>query len=203
MTEPEIFVLSERALADVFDQVGLDQWGQTRPEWFQTGHRGVATLRELVNYHAQDSAWVPDVLAGRTIAEVGAVHDGDLLGTDAAAGYRTWSDRAIAAAEALDDLDKAVHLSYGDFPAREYLKHVTSFRGFRAYDFARWIGASTQLPPALVQGLWDERAPEVEVWRSMGVFGAVVPVPDDAPLQDRLLGLVGRDPRPSQGDHSG
>ena len=27
------------------------------------------------------------------------------------------------------------------------------------------------------------------------VFGPEVPVPDDAPLQDRLLGLMGRDPR--------
>ena len=28
-----------------------------------------------------------------------------------------------------------------------------------------------------------------------GLFGPVVPLPDDAPLFDRLLGRVGRDPR--------
>lgn len=28
-----------------------------------------------------------------------------------------------------------------------------------------------------------------------GLFGPPVPVPDDAPLLDRLLGLTGRDPR--------
>ncbi len=196
MTEQEVFILSERALADVIDQVGDDHWGQTRPAWFQTGARGDATLRELVNYHAQDSAWVPDVLSGKTIAEVGEAHGGDLLGADPKAGYRTQSEVAITAAETLDDPDRTVHLSYGDFPAREYLKHVTTFRGFRAYDIAKWIGASTELPAALVQGLWDEVAPEAETWRSMGVFGPAVPVPDDAPLQDRLLALVGRDPRP-------
>jgi hypothetical protein len=44
--------------------------------------------------------------------------------------------------------------------------------------------------------MWDEFVPDIETWRSMGVFGPAVPVPEGAPLQDRLLGLVGRDPRP-------
>jgi len=58
------------------------------------------------------------------------------------------------------------------------------------------IGADTRLPDALVQGMWDEFVPDIETWRSMGVFAAAVPVRDDAALQDRLLGLVGRDPGP-------
>ena len=31
--------------------------------------------------------------------------------------------------------------------------------------------------------------------RKVAVFGPAVPVPANAPLQDRLLGLLGRDPR--------
>jgi uncharacterized protein (TIGR03086 family) len=193
MSEQRVFILSEQALARTIDQIRDDQWAQKKPEWFQTGGQGDASLKEIVNYHAFDTAWVPDVLAGKTIAEVGDTYAGDLLGADPKNRYRKYSERAIAAVQALDQPDTTVHLSYGDFPAREYLKHITSFRGFRAYDIAKWIGASTQLPDELVQGMWDEFAPEVEAWRQMGVFGPAVPVPDDAPLQDRLLGLVGRD----------
>ena len=87
-----------------------------------------------------------------------------------------------------------MHLSYGDFPARVYLKHITSFRGLRVYDIAKFIGANTTLPPDLVQGLWDEIEPHAEDWRKMGVYGPAVEVPEDAPLQDRLLGLTGRRP---------
>ena len=65
-----------------------------------------------------------------------------------------------------------MHLSYGDYPAREYLKHITSFRGLRVYDIAKFIGADTTMPDDLVQGLWDEIAPDAEQWRQMGVFGA-------------------------------
>jgi uncharacterized protein (TIGR03086 family) len=203
MAERDVFILSERALSDVIDQVRPDQWEQRTPEWFHTGGQGDVTLRQIVNYHAYDSAWVPDVLAGKTSAEVGEAFDGDLLGTDPKGRYRAFSDAAIAAALSLEDLDRTVHLSYGDFPAREYLKHITSFRGFRTYDIARWIGAGTELPDDLVQGLWDELLPEVETWRQIGVYGPAVPVPDDAPLQDRLLGLVGRDPDAARAKSTG
>jgi len=133
------------------------------------------------------------------MAEVGSTYDGDLLGNDPKGSYRRYSERAIAAALDLKDPEEGVHLSYGDFPAREYFKHITSFRGFRAYDLAKWIGTDTTLPPELVQGLWDEILPEIDMWRQIGVFGPPVPVPDNAPLQDRLLGMVGRDPRPLAG----
>jgi hypothetical protein len=192
MAERDVFILAEEALAGVIDQVRPEQWEQVTPEWFATGGQGDATLREIVNYHAYDSAWVPDVLAGKTSAEVGDAFEH--VKTDPDVNYREYSDAAVAAARALDDPARTVHLSYGDFAASEYLKHVTSFRGFRAYDIARWIGVSTQLPAELVQGMWDQLAPEMDAWRAMGVYGAAVAVPDDAPLQDRLLGMAGRDP---------
>ena len=101
----------------------------------------------------------------------------------------------MSAVRGLTDLDRVAHLSYGDYPAREYLKHITYFRGSRVYDIARFIGADTTMPADLVQGLWDELVPQAEDWRKMGVFGPAVEVPADAPLQDRLLALTGRDPR--------
>ncbi len=50
------------------------------------------------------------------------------------------------------------------------------------------------LPGDLVQGIWDEVSPHAEEWRAIGVFPAAVPVPETAPLLDRLLGLTGRQP---------
>lgn len=50
------------------------------------------------------------------------------------------------------------------------------------------------LPDRLVEGLWEELSPHAEEWRAIGVFPPAVPVSEDAPLLDRLLGLSGRDP---------
>jgi hypothetical protein len=93
-----------------------------------------------------------------------------------------------------------VHLSYGDYPAREYLQHVTSFRGFRVYDLARWTGSETRMPPDLVAAMWEVLGPHMETWRAIGVYGPAVFVPDEASLQDRLLGRSGRDPSASGAD---
>ena len=63
-----------------------------------------------------------------------------------------------------------------------------------AYDIPKVIGIDPALPPALVEGLWEQSVPMAEEWRAMGIIGPKVDVPDDAPLQARLLGLSGRQP---------
>jgi len=197
MTEPEVFVLADRTLQGVVEQIRDEQWDMVMPAEFATSgapDRPI-TLREVINYHAYDDAWVPDMLAGRTMDEVGQeAFKGDLLGDDPKSSFAALVEKACAAAQGLTEPERTVHCSFGDFPAREYLWQVNSFRGLRAHDIARVIGADTRLPAALVQGLWDELAPHAEEWRAIGVFGPKVEVPDDAPLQDRLLGLTGRQP---------
>ena len=192
MTEQDVFILADQALKAVVEQIRDDQWDLVVPD-DMTRKPGI-TLRELINYHAYDDAWVPDVLAGRTIDEVGDKFAGDLLGDHPKLNFASIVETAVLAVRAFDDPDRTVHLSYGDWPAREYLKHITSFRGLRTYDIAKLIGADTTLPPDLVQGLWDEIAPSAEEWRKLGVYGPAVAVAEDAPLQDRLLGLTGRQP---------
>jgi uncharacterized protein (TIGR03086 family) len=193
MTEPELFILADRTLEGVFKRIKPEQWSLKVPAAIAARQPGIS-LRELVNYHAYDEAWVPDVLAGKTIAEVGVKYDGDLLGDDPAAAYSDLADNAVAAAEAAD-MTANVHLSYGDYPAGEYLKHISSFRGFRAYDVAKFVGLDPTLPPELVKGMWDLLSPDMEEWRKIGVYGQAVSVPQDADLQSKLLGLSGRDPR--------
>lgn len=196
MNEPDVFVLADRTLNGVVARIRDDQWAMRMPDSFLTSSPTRPTLREVINYHAYDDAWVPDMLAGRTMEEVGAdAFKGDLLGDDPKRTFAEIVERACAAALALDDLDRVVHCSFGDYPAREYFWQISGFRGLRAHDIARVIGVDSRLSDDLVQGLWDQIAPHAEEWRSIGVFPAAVPVPDDAPLQDRLLGLTGRDPR--------
>lgn len=103
-------------------------------------------------------------------------------------------EAACAAAVGLADLDRTVHCSFGDYPAREYFWQINSFRGLRAHDIAQVIGVDSTLPPDLVQGLWEELSPHAEEWRAIGVFGPAVAVPEDADAQAKLLGMTGRTP---------
>lgn len=196
MREQEVFVLADRALQRVVEQIRDEQWGMRMPPEFATlSPQNVVTLREVVNYHAYDDAWVPDMLAGRTMEEAGKEKFlGDLLGDDPKGNFARIVDAACAAAESLDDPERTVHCSFGDFPAREYLWQVNGFRGLRAHDIAEVIGVDGTLPPDLVQGLWEEIHPHAEEWRAMGIFGPAIEVSEDADLQARLLGLTGRQP---------
>ena len=199
MAEPEVFELADRALARVVAQIAPDQWEIILPASFTTRVRPEPpSLRTLVNYHAYDDSWVPDMLAGLTMDEAGSdKFDGDLLGADPVASFEAIVDRACAAAAAVTDLDAVAHLSFGDYPVREYFWQINQFRALRAHDIARVIGVDAGLPDQLVQGLWDELTPHAEEWRTIGVFPAAMPVPEDAPLLDQLLGLTVRSSDPA------
>lgn len=204
MSEPQVFVLADRALERVVRQIEESQWEMVLPESFRTRRMDRRpTLREIVNYHAYDDAWVPDTLAGRTMQEAGPEKfDGDLLGEDPLGSFSAIVELACAAALECEELDGVAHLSFGDFSTREYFWQINQFRALRAHDIAQAIGVDATLPDELVQGIWDEISPHVEQWRSIGIFPAAIPVAEDAPLQERLLGLTGREPRPGHAANS-
>jgi uncharacterized protein (TIGR03086 family) len=197
MLEPEVFVLADTAINDVVAQIKDEQWAmEIPPDFVRRQTDRTPTLREIVSYHAYDDAWVPDMLAGRTMEEAGRdKFQGDLLGDHPKENFAAIVEKAVAAARDLDDLERTVHCSFGDFTAREYLWQANNFRALRAHDIAKVIGVEAELPDELVQGVWDEISPHAEEWRAIGVFGPAVPVSADAPLLDRLLGLTGRPPR--------
>lgn len=196
LPEPEVFVLADTALNRVVAQIKDNQWTMQMPASFsRRGSDHVPTLREIINYHAYDDAWVPDMLAGRTMDNVGAdKFKGDLLGDDPRGNFAALVAKACAAAREAKDLDRTVHCSFGDYATRDYFVQINMFRGLRARDIARVIGVDQRLPDELVEGLWHEISPHAEAWRSIGVLPAAVVVPGDAPLLDRLLGMTGRDP---------
>jgi uncharacterized protein (TIGR03086 family) len=193
MNEAEVFVLADRELNKVIQQIKDDQWDMEMPPSFVRRGQDKVSLRQIVNYHAYDEAWVPDILAGKTMEEVGKdKFDGDLLGDDPKGNFAALVEKACQAAKNSDDPDRIVHLTYGDFPAREYLTHITWFRGSRVRDIAEVIGVNSKLSPELVQGLWDELSPHADEWRKMGVFGPEVKVAADADLETKLWALTGR-----------
>ena len=65
------------------------------------------------------------------------------------------------------------------------------------WDLAVATGQDPTMDPDEVELLWGSLNGDPANWdwqRANGWYGPPVPVPDDAPLQDRVLGLLGRDP---------
>jgi uncharacterized protein (TIGR03086 family) len=62
------------------------------------------------------------------------------------------------------------------------------------WDLARATGQLPTWDDEILNVLYADVEQIVERGRNMGVFAAAVPVPDTAPVLDRILGLTGRDP---------
>lgn len=187
MNVPALF---KRAVAEFGDRVqAIDdsQWGNSTPcpDW---------NVRDLVGHIVFEDRWVPPLLEGKTIQEVGDAVDGDLLGDDPKDAWTNAAREAMEAAERDGAIDVTAHLSFGDFPGHVYLSQVLADHVVHAWDLARGIGADDTLDPELVAFVDDFYAPQVELWRQAGAFGDPVEVNDDADRQTKLLAMVGRDP---------
>ncbi len=166
---------------------GDDQWHDPTPctEW---------DVHDLTNLVVNELRWVPPLLEGKTIEQVGDRFEGDLLGNDPQAAAREAGREAVEAVAQPGVTEQTVHLSFGDARGREYLSQVTSDVTIHTWDLARAIGADEALAPGLVQFVYDYLAPHADAARSAGAFGAAVEVPVYADLQSRLLAMVGRRP---------
>jgi hypothetical protein len=192
MTIKELFITSNETEQRILEQIASDQWELMMPE--KITHSPMSIL-EVVRYHVWDSAWIPDGLAGKTIAEVGNRYEHllKLTRNELKGNFAQYNQRAIDAVRGLTDLDQTVHLTYGDYPGREYLQHNVSIRAFWSYDIAKLIGADFAIPDDFVQALAEEFSPVIEGYREMGHFPPEVEVPSSASPQTKLLAMVGRD----------
>jgi uncharacterized protein (TIGR03086 family) len=189
VTSQQLFLQADAALRAVIDDITPAQLDLVAPAGFS--RKDGATLRDIVRYHVRDEAWVPDVIAGKTMDEVGDTWKGDLIGDDPVAAYDSYNDIATAAASADLDLTATAHLSYGDFPLSVFFEHTTYYRAFQAWSIGHFLGKDVRLPDSLVSGLTELVTPQVDALRGIHVFGPEVAVPADADAQTKLLGLTG------------
>ncbi len=175
-----------RRVAGVFtDRVlGTTDWDAPAPV---DGWVARDVVRHLVE-------WFPGFL------EAGAgvrLQRGPSVDEDAVAAWRVHSDAVQAL---LDDpetpgkmlvdrhigfffIDKAIYVFY------------TSDVFMHTWDLSRATGQDETLDPAKCAVLLAGMEPIEDAMRSSGQYGPRVEVPEDADVQTRLLGFIGRDPR--------
>lgn len=168
-------------------RISSGQWVAPTPcaEW---------TVRDLVNHLVYEQLWVPHLLAGQTLEEVGDRYDGDVLGEGPVGRWEKAAAAARAAWTAPGATDRQVHLSYGEADAADYGWQMTLDLAVHAWDLATGIGAGQPISDEVADALLTMMGPQVEAWQGIGLFAPPVPVPASAPAPDRLIGLVGRDP---------
>ena len=172
-------------------RIGPSQWTNATPcdAW---------DVRALLDHLVYETLWVPDLVAGATIEQVGDRYEGDRLGSDPAAAW------AAARAAAIDGVRSAepgvaVHTSAGEVTAESYLAEMLFDASIHGWDLAQGIGVEHSIPDDVAADLVTWFTPQVERWVAAGAIARPAPVPDDADAATKLIALSGRDPYPGAG----
>ncbi|MFT7835521.1 TIGR03086 family metal-binding protein [Saccharothrix sp. BKS2] len=148
------------------------------------------TVRELMRHQVE-------VTAGFAAAALGTAPGGP-ASDDALVAYRAAADAATAAFRADGFLDRtAVFPGFGPRPARELVAAHFVDNLVHAWDLRRALGVDAALDPELAGAAHRMalRYPTTPDVRGPGApFAHPVGVPEDAPVTDRLVGLLGRSP---------
>ena len=138
--------------------------------------------------------WLPGLLDSRGWPSVPAVPSPSVDDDPAGA----WKVHAAAVQELLDGPAAETEIddpflgggSLGGLVDRIYTTDVF----MHTWDLARATGQDDTLDAETCAGLLAGMGEMEGPMRASGQFGPRVPVPDDAPAQDRLIGFIGRDP---------
>ncbi|PJJ63548.1 TIGR03086 family metal-binding protein [Compostimonas suwonensis] len=163
----------------------VTDWGAPTPdtEW---------NTSDLVRHVIIEQQWIPPLLAGESLA-TSRLRLAP-LGDDLAAEWTRYSEAATRAWQAASPT-APVQLSYDTVTVTEYLREQVSDVTIHSWDLARATGSDEALDHRLVEAVWTVFEPQKATLQASGLFASPVPLPDDAPLQSRLLALTGRDDR--------
>jgi uncharacterized protein (TIGR03086 family) len=149
-------------------------------------------VSDLVAHVIEEQQWVPHILAGRSLAQAEASIDP--LRDDLAEEWELYSFAATSAWNEASP-DTMVQLSYDTVKVQDYLREQVADVTIHAWDLARAAHTDEHLDDELVAAVWTVFEPQKDTLQASGLYASPIQVTDDAPLQDRLLALTGRDPR--------
>jgi uncharacterized protein (TIGR03086 family) len=186
----EAFDRTVASTAAIVKAVRHDQAGAPTPctEW---------RVQDLLN-HVIGTLWLSEALfsdrAPRYPMAPGSLPGADLAGEDPAAAYAEASAAALSAASAGDTLTRVHTTPLGDMPGPALAGFTTLDILVHGWDLARATGQPAALDGPLAAHVLafaeqaitpDSRAPRI---------GPALPVAVNAPLTDRLVAFLGRQP---------
>ncbi|AKT52843.1 hypothetical protein ADJ73_13040 [Arsenicicoccus sp. oral taxon 190] len=182
----ELIPAAAAAVTDLVERIPADAWDRQSPceDW---------TVRDVLNHLTGEHLWAPRLLGGETVEQVGDAFDGDVLGDDPVAAWRSAQTSSVLAFGAVTDDDQQVSVSSGSIPVREYASQMLVDLTVHAWDLARGAGVPVSLVPEAVDECLGYANRTTSGGGVEGIFGAPVST-DSRDRTDQLVALLGRDP---------
>ncbi len=136
------------------------------------------------------TTWFPAFLAaGGVVLKVDPPSD------DPAGAWRAHAAAVQALLDGPDADDTFTHPHVGTMPLQQAVAQFYTADVFmHTWDLARATGLDPELATDRCEAMLEGMRPIEDLLRGSGQYGPAVPVPDDAPVQDRFIAFIGRDP---------
>lgn len=149
------------------------------------------TVHDLIGHMCEGGHMIAGGLQGQAPPDESA----DFLADGPAAGWAA-TVAALQAVATPDILEASHQMPFGEVPGEVALSVITADQVVHAWDLARATGQDLDIDDDLAEWAlqtWQVVVPAEGRDEGRG-FAAVVPVADDAPATDRLVGYTGRQP---------
>ena len=170
-------------------QVTPDQFALVTPcaDW---------TVLELIGHVVGGSQMAAAIVGGASRNEAIGLLATDFVGDDPLSAVDVSITLQQSAFELPDVDERVCQHPAGNMPGHQLRSFRISDLLVHQWDLARAIGADETLDPGVVRVVWDDISPMAPVIAQLGVFGngPSGDIGPDAPLQERLLDLMGRRP---------
>lgn len=174
------------SITSIVEVIDSDQWHLPTP-------CSLWDVSALLNHMIGELVWMPPLLSGQTIEQVGNRFGGDLLGKHPKQAWQAAADQTVAAVGAVD-LAAEVQLSAGARTAQQYIDEVFSDLIIHSWDLAKATGFDTTLKPELVEAAWKLLSKAIPAMQASGAYAKPVKVSKSAGRQAKLLAITGRQP---------
>jgi uncharacterized protein (TIGR03086 family) len=181
---------STERVVELVGQVGPEQWNNPTPctEW---------NVKTLVGHLIAGSQGYCDLLKGAPATKFRSMMErqGEAVGTDPVATYKS-AVRSVRAAFAEPGvLERTVHHPVGDIPGSRLLAQLITDSVVHSWDLATAIGVDAGLDEQLVELVYGFLAPRAQsgaLYTTGWVAAPTRPLPEGATVLERLIHLAGR-----------
>ena len=164
----------------IITNVRPDQTGASTPcsEW---------DVKALIDHMIGGTLFFAGMFAGKEPEKPSG--NGDLADI-----YQSGTEKVLEGAQKPGALEKSYQTPFGEMSGGEFMYGAFMDNLVHGWDLAKATGQNTDLSEAHAQVCYQAFAPMMDGFRQAGAFGPEVSVPDNASIQHKMLGMMGRQP---------
>ena len=186
---PNVIELYEGAVQQMLPTlagVRADQLSSTTPcsEW---------TVQNLITHNIKVSDFVLGTIQGNNTTNPWEVGD-PLPSQGARDAFAAGTTRVLDLLKSISDLNQIVETTLGPTSIANFIMFPTLDIVIHKWDLAKGTGQDTSLDAGLSEACIGVMQMGAETWRQAGFFGPEVTLPITASIQDKSLGVSGRQP---------